>query len=318
MDMPLPTDSDLEILSQASSEQSAHTSIQSLQGMIENLASKRDLESLLSTIVDKFKCEMQITFETLQTEIRSRDQTIDTMQLEVNELKEATLEQHLEINRLSSRLENLEQGYVTSIRTDDSNFVGESLADETHNNLDDESVDIEPEPRKEVVDFALCGDSLIKWVPTEEIISAGNNKRVCLKGAKIKKIRQAVLNLHEEYDIKSLAIHGGSNSVPEDTPIQIAYEIIDFLSELKMLMPSTDIYFSAILPKIDDSFTPGMNEINQLVYSACAILGITFVQHRRFSNRGCMNDSLYTHSDLIHLNRRGVKQFTYDIKSSLA
>ena len=82
-------------------------------------------------------------------------------------------------------------------------------------------------------------------------------------------------------------------------------------------MPRTDIYFSAILPKVDNNFTPGINEINSLVFSACKALDIKFVQHQRFSRNGLMNESLYTLSDLIHLNRGGVRQLSYDIKTSL-
>ena len=173
-------------------------------------------------------------------------------------------------------------------------------------------------PRKPEIDFALCGDSIIKWANTDIINPGGVNKKVCLPGAKIVEIRESILHLHEQYDVKQITIHGGSNLVPEETPMEVAFQIIDLLSEVKVLMPNSDVYFSAILPKCNDLFSPGINEINSLVYSACNALGIKFIQHSRFSSHGRMNESYYTLADLIHLNRRGVRQFVYDIKSSLA
>ena len=145
----------------------------------------------------------------------------------------------------------------------------------------------------------------------------GINEKICLKGARIDKIRENVLSLHEEYTIKHLVIHGGCNLVPNQTPIQVAFEIIDLLGEAKTTMPNTEVYFSAILPKCHDLLSPGINEINYLVHSACTTLGVHFIQHNRFSSHGRMNESFYTLSDLIHLNRRGVRQLEYDIKSSL-
>ena len=168
------------------------------------------------------------------------------------------------------------------------------------------------------IDFALCGDSVIKWIDIDSINPGGVNKKVCLPGARLDRIRESVLNLHSNYDIKRLAIHGGTNLIPDEAPIQVALQIIEFLGEVKSLMPTTELFFSAILPKINDSFSPGINEINYLVFNACKTLGIKFIQHSRFSRHGCIQVSLYTLADLIHLNRRGVQQLLYDIKSSLA
>ena len=171
---------------------------------------------------------------------------------------------------------------------------------------------------KPVLDLALCGDSLVKWVDLTDFQTEGRAELLCLKGAKIDKIREAVFDLHDKYDVKQLIIHGGCNDVPNDSPLQVATNIIDLLCEAKHRMPTTKIYFSAILPKISSQITPGINEINSLVYFACNALSVTFIQHPRFSREGVMNETFYTLYDLIHMNRRGVRQFTFDIKKSLA
>ena len=158
----------------------------------------------------------------------------------------------------------------------------------------------------------------------EELNPDGANKKICLRGAEIDRIRDAVLEINNDFDVKRLAIHGGSNSIPFNTPLQVAYDIINFLSEVKLLMPRTEVFFSAILPKsssafsYDNSYLPGINEINTLVYSACNTLGVKFIQHSRFSRDGIVNEALFTLSDYVHLNRRGVRQFSYDLKTSLA
>ena len=240
------------------------------------------------------------------------------MRVEINELKDSNLEHTIEMDRLSNRLDRLERDDTSSVlsRNNESTNSIVELESERHDFQQENShSDVESKP---VLDLAVCGDSIVKWLDINDLNPGGRNEKICIRGAKIDKIREAVRGLNNRYEIRRLAIHGGCNQVPEDTPHQVSSDIIDLLSEIKIHMPKTDVYFSAILPKVDNFFTPGINEINALVCSACNVLGITFVQHQRFSRGGVMNESLYTLSDLIHLNRSGVRQLTYDIKSSLA
>ena len=288
-----------------------------VQSLIQNLASKSDLEILLETIVNKFKDEISQTFESLKTEIREQNQTIESMPVEIVELNNINLDQSIEINRLSSRLDQLERGDASTIITNETTVLDSEIPNNEESQLDT-SISSNTNDTKPVIELALCGDSLTKWVDMSDLYPDGRKEKMCLKGAKIGKIRDAVIDLHNQYEVKQLIVHGGCNQIPHDSPLQVASDIIDFLIETKHHMPRTKLYFSAILPKVDNTFTPGINEINSLVLLACDALGVTFIQHPRFSREGVMNENLFTLSDYIHLNRRGVRQFVFDMKKALA
>ena len=111
--------------------------LQSIKELIENLASKRDLETLVETLVDKFKTEIQLTFESLRSEITARDQVIDNLKIEINELKDSKLDHQLELNRLSLRIDGLEQGLTGTDVTDVESSVNEGIGSVPQRFLDD-------------------------------------------------------------------------------------------------------------------------------------------------------------------------------------
>ena len=119
--------------------------------------------------------------------------------------------------------------------------------------------------------------------------------------------------MSETYVIKNIYLHVGSNEIPEKSPYEVTEELASFLAEIKIYMPQTKVYLSAVLPKNHENYLLGINQINYILCSICNSLGMVFVQHSRFCRDGQIDWALYAY-DGIHLNRRGIAQLTADIK----
>ena len=172
----------------------------------------------------------------------------------------------------------------------------------------------EDEDEKGSIDFLSLGDSLVRWVNVNKINPGSNsNKLVCRPGAKIMDIRACLEELDGHYDIRNLFINVGSNEIPENDPFEVATRLTSLLAEIKVQMPLTKVYVSAILPKLGPEYIPGINDINYLMFNNCKILDVVFVQHPEFCSRGYINFDLLA-GDSIHLNRLGIQQFENDIK----
>ena len=135
-----------------------------------------------------------------------------------------------------------------------------------------------------------------------------------MPGAKIVDVRNALIDLHDKYTIHNLYLQVGSNEIPEKDPYAVAGELSKFLAEIRLYLPHTKLFVSAVLPKIDSSYLPGINDINYLLCSACNYLGIVFVQHQTFCIQGRIRFDMFAF-DQIHMNRHGIAQLENDIKA---
>ena len=126
-------------------------------------------------------------------------------------------------------------------------------------------------------------------------------------------IREALQDLVQSYDFNNIYLHVGSDEIPEKTPFCVAQELSMFMAEIRVYLPTTKVYLSAILPKLDDNFLPGINELNHLLCNSCNAFGYVFVQHPSFAKQGHINWSFFAW-DSVHLNRRVIYQLTTDIK----
>ena len=288
-----------------------------LDGLVGNLASKEDLKSYLLDIEFKFMREIKSCFDHLNSEIESRDRKITTLETEIDDLKQYCVRNDHEFESLTQRVEQLEvrQNPPSSIASVSAASI-DSL-DGTHapEVIDGEVgyEDEEEEIEKEVLELLCLGDSIIKWMNIDAIKSNAHTKKVCLPGAKIVDIREALIDLADSYTIKNIYLHVGSNEIPAKSPYEVTEELASFLAEIGISMPSTKVYLSAVLPKIDENYLSGINQINYVLCSICNTIGMIFVQHPFFCWDGQIDWALYAH-DGIHLNRRGIAQLTADIK----
>ena len=279
-----------------------------------------DLRTFLVDLETKFEDKITACLKSFKYEIGVRDSKIATLENEILSLKELHSNDETQYENIIERLNNLE-----NVGTHDKSPVGWSNVNYDNESNNSESNDSESNENEvdeesqisvqewETLDFVCLGDSLIKWLPVEEINPGHSNKKVCLPGAKIANIRDALDELNNDYNIKNLYLQVGSNEIPDKTPFEVARELTAFLTEIKLYMPDTKLYVSTIIPKIDSSYLPGINEINYLLCGSCNTLGIVLIQHQAFGNRGVINHKLYAY-DQIHLNRIGIKYLANDIK----
>ena len=140
-----------------------------------------------------------------------------------------------------------------------------------------------------------------------------NNKLVCKPGATIMDIRSSLKELEGQYEIKKLFLNIGSNEIPQNEPFEVARRLSSLLAEINVHMPFTNVYVSAVLPKLGPMYIPGINDVNYMVCNTCEMLDMVFVSHPAFCRRGIINFDLLA-GDSIHLNRRGIRQLENEIK----
>ena len=84
------------------------------------------------------------------------------------------------------------------------------------------------------------------------------------------------------------------------------------MSEIKSLMPQTSLYYSLILPRINDSFIHGIDVINTAMVSFCHTINVKIITHNEFGRDGKINSALFR-NDVIHPSYKGTSIFARDI-----
>ena len=80
--------------------------------------------------------------------------------------------------------------------------------------------------------------------------------------------------------------------------------------------PNTSIYFSAILPKFDNTFFEMINHVNSKKFELYSHYHqLRFIQHQGFAKNHEMNKDLFW-KDMIHTSNKGLRQLARDFKIS--
>ena len=171
-------------------------------------------------------------------------------------------------------------------------------------------------------DLVIIGDSIVKHINMDLVNPGKDNQLFCFKGGNVKTIRKEIIDIDAKLSIKSLVLHVGSNFIPADSPDLVAAQILDLVKEIQIQMPSTKIYISAILPKINADYNPGINFINSTLYNESLKKGFVFIQHNKFSRNGVIDFRLYVKREVeaerpIHLSYGGVARLACDIKYAI-
>ena len=105
-----------------------------------------------------------------------------------------------------------------------------------------------------------------------------------MPGGKVSDILRKIKQLEKKYEIKRIIIHVGSNNIPNDEPTPLVSEISAMLREIQELMPNTKLYYSDILPKINDNYIEGIHFVNTSVANLKRMAGSRkiFRVHLRF------------------------------------
>ena len=77
------------------------------------------------------------------------------------------------------------------------------------------------------------------------------------------------------------------------------------LVTVRNLMPLTEIYYSAIVPRISDNYSTGINTVNRNIKSYCFENSFNFIPHYQFyRNPEKINYELFI-EDKVHPTREG-------------
>ena len=109
-----------------------------------------------------------------------------------------------------------------------------------------------------------------------------------------------------------MIIHVGGNHIPHESPDTVIANLQNMLTKIKTIMPNTKIYYSLVLPRINDNYIPGINEINLGIIRFCEENGISVIHHSDFGNNGSINCHLFR-KDIIHPNSKGISTFARDL-----
>ena len=143
-----------------------------------------------------------------------------------------------------------------------------------------------------------------------------------MRGKTTADIRNELILSRCNSSYNQIVVHSGSNSIPSKKPKIVADELIKLAREVKLNMPNSKLYISAIIPKIDEKFLPGIDEINHRLYAASSKLNFDFIQHPQFVFNSEIDHTMFSFREqqpdwtkgMVHLSRKGVAQLATNIK----
>ena len=120
--------------------------------------------------------------------------------------------------------------------------------------------------RRKKFELVIFEDSITKRIDPSFI--AKFDKSLAL-GSKVRGVYEQMRNFrenHQEAAVANIIIHIGTNHLPRSHPSDITAKISKLLLHATKELPNTSIYFSAILPKFNNTF---FEMINHVTYSNC-------------------------------------------------
>ena len=131
------------------------------------------------------------------------------------------------------------------------------------------------QPRSKKFELVMFGDSITKRIDPSFIArcdkSLGLNYSV--GGAKVRGIYEQMLTFrenHQEAAVTNVIIHVGTSHLPRDHPSDITTKTSKLLLHATKEFPNTSIYFSAILPKFNNTFFEMINHVNSEIFELCS------------------------------------------------
>ena len=148
---------------------------------------------------------------------------------------------------------------------------------------------------------------MVKYIDAKKIEKRSPDKAmsICMSGAKVRDVSSKITELNQQFNIKKIIIHVGGNNIPQDDPSKLSHKITHLLQNCQTLMPLTKIHYSAIIPRVSDSFINGINAVNENVEHFCSENHISFIQHFQFFTKDHgMNFKMFI-ADKVHPTREG-------------
>ena len=136
------------------------------------------------------------------------------------------------------------------------------------------------------IQLLIIGSSIIRDVQASRIEQNSPALTICMPGAKIEQLSREIFNIKRNQFIHNMIIHGGGNDINARTirnPHVISNRIITTLQDLSTRMPRTQIFYSAILPRTNDTILPAIFLINRDIKQYCIEQGIVFIPNYQFT-----------------------------------
>ena len=229
--------------------------------------------------------EAQITkFSDLYSELKKKDELIAKLESEVESLKKS----------------------VCGV-TDDVTVTG------------DVPVDDAEDPPLEQHEDLIIGDSIVDSLDPVIINPSGGTTIVCIRGGTPDDIARAFVDISKKKTFKRIVVHVGANLVPKFSPAYVADRLVECMLRIKQHAPHSKVAYSSILPKIADSFLPGIHSINQRVIQS-GTMGPRRVRYgycdtfSHFVDRNGRVDPSHLGQDGIHLSKSGASIFNWSLK----
>ena len=170
------------------------------------------------------------------------------------------------------------------------------------------------------VDLLLIGDSIVRWVDPSKVIGEGKvSEHVCMPGKKTSDIKERLKEESSKFNFSKIVIHCSSNNIPQDPPAKVALDVMSLAKSAKANHPNAKIYVSAVLPKINSNYLPGIDEVNQRLFQGQGHVGYHLIQHPQFCSNRQFDFGMFSKIEVekrrpIHLNHNGIVNFARNIK----
>ena len=128
--------------------------------------------------------------------------------------------------------------------------------------------------------------------------------------------------IENKFTAKNIILHAGTNDIPAEDPETVFSKLMHLVEDIKLRMPDSKLFVSAILPKISPAFNDGINHINFRLFEASQVMGFDFIQHNAFCQNSIFAENLYSRHELekgrpTHLSFKGVAVFATNLKAAL-
>ena len=144
-----------------------------------------------------------------------------------------------------------------------------------------------------------------------------SNSLVCQPGARIGKVKAMLTKLQTTSNVEHLVLVAGTNHIPSEKPATVRGKMKGLIHFAQDLFPSTKIYLSSILPKIDCGITPAISELNDSLRRTCKRLGVDFIYNQQFFPSDDSDITPLLARDCIHLSKKGVATLAGNIRYRL-
>ena len=173
------------------------------------------------------------------------------------------------------------------------------------------------QPRSKKFELVIFGDSITKRIDPSFIARCEKSLALnySVRGARVRGVYEQMRTFrenHQEAAVTNVIIHVGTNHLPRDHPSDITTKISKLLIHATKEFPNTSIYFSAILPKFNNTFFEMINHVNSEIFELCSYYHqLRFIQHQDLGANHEMNNKLFW-KDMIHTSNNGLRQLARD------